>query len=109
MEVFDMRMQNWSGLIIGVVLTALLLAIGHWFPWLDRNRRIRNYSYGTASIIAGFAVWRLPAGDWVSVVGLLLIAIVGGLVVIGAHEADRTQQQIRQARMAGMSDDELSE
>lgn len=104
-----MQSLNWPGLVGGVVLTALLLAVGHWFPWLHRERKLRNYAYGTASIIAGFALWRLLAGDVVSVAGLLIIAGAGGLVVIVAYWIDDRARELRQAQMAARADDELSE
>lgn len=91
----------------GAVLTALLLAIGHWFPWPHPLSRIRCYVYGTASIWAGFALWRALNGDWITFTGLLVIAGVGGATVKGAYKLDEWVRQIRQSRKAAAADDEL--
>lgn len=63
----------------GVILTCLLLAVGHWFPWPRRLPRLAAYSYGVASILAGAAVWLLPRGAGDVALGMTLIALAGGL------------------------------
>lgn len=100
---------NWFALVGGAVLAGLLVAVGHWFPWVRRDRKIRNYVYGVSSISAGFTLWRLLGGDWQSVVGLAIIAVVAGGVVVLAYWIDELSQNVRQAKMAGGSDDELTE
>lgn len=92
----------------GALLTVLVLAVGHWFPWPRRLSRIQAYVYGVSSILAGFAVWRLLNGDWVTVVGLGVIAGAGGVTVVGAYRLDDVVRMVRQAWKAEGSDDELS-
>ena len=101
---------NWQVLsfVIGAALTALLLAIGHWFPWLKTLTRIQAYIYGTASIQAGFTVWRLLNGDWLTALGGWVIAIAGGTVVLLAYRRDcqvLTQRQARRVERRGIGDD----
>lgn len=104
-----MSLLSWFGLLAGTVLTALLLAVGHWFPWLDRERKLRNYSYGTVCLILGFAVWRILVGDVLSVLGLVVIALIGGAVVALAYWMDDVVRSQRQARMAEEADDDIPE
>lgn len=93
--------EGW-GLLAGTLVSGSLLAIGHWFPWLNGElTRIQAYIYGTASIWAGVAVWRgLFGGEWLTPLGLLLIDIVAGLVVIGAYRWDAWVQDARESRVA---------
>lgn len=92
----------------GALLTALVLAVGHWFPWVRKLPRVRAYVYGVVSIWLGFAVWRFLNGDWRSPVGLVIIASAGGATVIGAYWIDDIVVRVRQARKAEMVDDGLS-
>jgi len=68
--------------IAGAVLTALLMAVGHWFPWPYPIVRIQRYTYGTTFILLGFSLWRLLNGDWITPAGLLGISIAGGATVV---------------------------
>jgi hypothetical protein len=104
-----MSFLGWILLGAGALLTALLLAVFHWVPWLDPARLIRNYILGVAGIVAGFALWRLPQGDWLTVVGLLAITLVGGLVTLAVRGVDRVAQALRREEMAERCDDELSQ
>lgn len=102
--------QGWwevGTLGAGVVLTCLLLAVGHWFPWVGRLSRIGAYVYGVMAILAGFGGWRLLNGDWVSVVGLVVIVVAGGATVVGAYWVDGAVLALRQARKVEATDDEL--
>ncbi len=93
----------------GAGLTVLLMAVFHWFPWVDPNRKLRNYALGTAAIVAGFALARLLVGDWVTVVVLVTIAAAGGLAVVCAYGIDTLVKGLARAEMARRADDELSE
>ncbi len=95
-------------LVAGALLAALVLAVGHWFPWAWRLSRIQAYVYGVVSIWLGFAAWRLLNGDWVTVVGLGVIAGAGGVTVVLAYRLDGVVRMVRQARKAEGSDDELA-
>jgi hypothetical protein len=96
-------------LVGGMLLTMLLLAVEHWFPWVEHPLpRIKAYSYGVAAILAGFWMWRLLNDDWLTPAGLTLISLAGGLMVILAYRWDGTVRQLRQARKAEAVDDELA-
>lgn len=95
-------------LVAGMLLTALVLAVGHWFEWPRRLTRVEAYIYGVASLFAGFALWRGLNGDWLGPVGLLVICLVGGLTVILAYKWDGFVLRVRQARKVEGLDDELS-
>lgn len=62
----------------GMLATAMLLTIFHWAPWPKRLHRLAAYTCGVASILAGQAIWLLPAqrDTWQS---LVFFAIIGGL------------------------------
>jgi len=95
-------------LVSGAVLTALLLAVGHWFPWVKPLSRVHAYIYGVGAIVAGFALWQLLSGTWMTVVGLLIICGAGGGTVIVAYRVDGVVKRLRQAHMAERGDDELA-
>jgi len=95
--------------IMGVTLTVLLLAVGHWYPWTRKLPRVQAYIYGTVSLLTGFTVWRGLTGDWVTVAGIWAIAGAGGLTVILAYRIDRFVLAERQAQMTKRGDDELGE
>jgi len=100
---------HFGKLVAGTVLTALLLALAHWFPWVDPNRKLRNYALGTAGIVAGFGLWRLLERDWVTVTGLVVIAAVAGLTTIRTYGIDTLVHGLARAEMARRADDELSD
>jgi len=93
--------------IAGAVLTGLLLAIGHWFPWPHELTKIQCYVYGTSSIWLGFSLWRGLNGDWITPTGLLGISTVGGLTVILAYKIDKYVLKARKADKAEAADDDL--
>ena len=74
-------------------------------PW-DLTR-IQSYGYGTVAIWIGFAIWRLPVGDWLTPIGLLVLAVLGGITVWLAYSADYVVKRLRQAEMHEAIDDEL--
>lgn len=71
----------------GMVVTGLLLAVGHWAPWPRKLHRLLAYSYGCASILAGQALWLLPAhaDAWWGLVGF---AVAGGAATAGCYGID---------------------
>lgn len=93
--------------IAGGILTALLMAVGHWFPWPYPIVRIQRYTYGTTFILLGFSLWRLLNGDWITPVGLLGISTAGGATVVLAYKADKYILELRKANKATAADDEL--
>ena len=96
-----------QNLIEGAILSSLLLAVGHWFPWLNGLPRLYAYVYGCAVIWLGFAFWRLNMGDWQTPLGLAIIIGVAGLTTWAAYEIDHAVQKMRQADKAEAADDEL--
>ena len=94
-------------LIGGAMLTALVLAVGHWFNWPQPLSRISAYIYGVLSILAGFTLWRLLNLDWETVVGLMIICCTGGATVVLAYRIDGWVLAIHQAGKAEATDDEL--
>jgi len=99
----------WNGatLLAGAILTGLLLAVGHWFPWPRTLDRISAYVYGVLSILAGFALWRLLLADWQTVVGLVTICCAGGATVKAAYKIDGWVIEIRKANKIEATDAEL--
>ena len=93
--------------LIGAFIAALLLAVGHWFPWLQRPSGLRDYTYSAASLSIGFAAWRLLNADWITPLGLLAIAVIGGVTVKLASELDAWILAIRKAKKAERHDDYL--
>lgn len=84
-------------LVTGCVISALILLVGHYFPWhkilgkpLDR---LWSYRYGSAACWTGFSYWRYAsASDLMTPFGLMIIYIVAGSVVWGAYWLDATGQ-----------------
>jgi len=70
--------------------------------------RLWRYVYGVASICAGFSIWRVAgAGEWETVIGLVVISVAGGLAVFAAYGWDAVVIAIHKAEKAQLSDDEL--
>jgi len=96
-------------LAAGALLTALVLAVEHWFPWVQRLPRVQAYVWGVAAILLGFTVWRVLNHDWQTPAGLLIITVVGGVTVVGAYRIDGMVRLARQGHKAAGCDDELIE
>jgi len=86
-------------LAAGAVLAGLLLAVGHWFPWVRRLGRVPAYVYGVVPLWLGFGLWRILNGDWLTVVGLALIAVAGGATVVGAYWVDGVVERVRMGEL----------
>ena len=92
----------------GTSLTVLLLAVGHWFPWPRRLSRLQAYIYGVGCLASGYTLWRLLVGDWLTVIGLWIIVVLGGLTVIGAYWLDDLTIRLRKAdRTERLLDDKI--
>ena len=98
-------MDNW--LVVGAGFTILVLAVGHWAPWEPPLFLLGRYVYGVSAILGGYAIWRLPANDWITPAALLLLSIVGGATVWGCYRIDALVLAIRKAKRAEC-DDELA-
>ena len=60
----------------GLTTTALLLWVGHWFPWPHKLHRLWAYVYGVTSIYLGIYIW---LGWGLTFWMLCLFPLVGGL------------------------------
>jgi hypothetical protein len=100
-------------LATGCVISALILLVGHYFPWhkllpsgqpLDR---LWSYRYGESACWVGFTYWRyFGEGDFISPLGLMIVYIVAGSVVWGAYWLDGKGQD-RTIRRRRRRSDEL--
>jgi len=91
-------MTDWF--FAGVALSALLLFVGHWFPWPKELHKLAAYVYGVLSIYAGATLWLLQAGQPTIVVGLGVIIGVSGVAVFAAYGIDWLVGQLRKASKA---------
>lgn len=83
-------------LFTGSVISALILLVGHYFPWhkfLPEGKplsRIWSYRYGSGACWAGFAYWRfVGAGDKAGPLGLMAIYVLSGLTTQAAYWLDK--------------------
>lgn len=85
--------QFWGGL----VLTCLLLLVGHWLPWPAKLPRILAYAYGVASILTGLVVWLWQSNRAIWF-GILAYCVAGGLITLAAYAYDvwRNHEVLRQ-------------
>ena len=81
----------------GLTVTVLALAVGHWAPW--NLSRLLRYVYGTGALWLGFAIWRIPTGDWMTPAGFAVLAVVGGGATWLAYGIDSLAHRVSQARM----------
>jgi len=100
--------MNIGGLVAGIVLSALVLLVMHWFPWPDGLSRLGAYALGVIALLLGFSLWRLLLGDWQTPAGLAIISASGGIVVVTAYKIDHYVVRIRAASKAEATDDELA-
>lgn len=94
--------------LVGLVITVLLLLVGHWFPWFKRLTRIQAYVYGTLSILVGQAVWLgLQSVIFWQVAAF---AVLGGSAVWAAYQYDWLANKIaRRCLLRGRSGGESGE
>jgi hypothetical protein len=92
---------------MAVVVSALLLFVGHWFPWPKELHKLGAYVYGVGSILAGFMLWQLQNGNWQPVLGLLVIVVVSGIAVFLAYGLDWLILRVRQSWKAEADDPDL--
>ena len=90
-------MTEWLYLLPGIVLTVLLLAVAHWFPWIRRLPRMWAYRIGVACLWSGFALWRLLLSDWQTPLGLLGLCLIAGFAVATYYWIDAQVDEITNA------------
>lgn len=73
---------------LGLGLTALLLAVSHWFPWPVKLHRLAAYTVGCTALLAGAAVWLLLSNQTQVWFGLLAFFAVAGITVASAYLVD---------------------
>ena len=91
-------MTEWY--FVGLGATALLLAVGHWFPWPRGLRRLQAYVYGVAAILVGCAIWLGMHGEWLILAGVVGIAAAGGIVTGATYWLDDIVTRLRKADKA---------
>jgi hypothetical protein len=72
----------------GLVVMGLLLALLHFFPWPHKLPRLGAYALGVLALLIGEALWLLPAGRLADWGGLVVFAVVGGVVTAGCYAID---------------------
>jgi predicted membrane protein len=72
-------MDSGIAFIVGTGATALILALGHWFPWPRELHRLEAYVYGVAAILIGSGVWLWASGYRDIWGGLTFMAVIAGL------------------------------
>ena len=65
--------------LLGLGLTALLIFLGHWFPWPVKLHRLAAYVVGCLAIVAGMALWLLSSGEERLFYQVCLVFVVAGL------------------------------
>lgn len=94
--------MSFFPLLSGCVLTALLLLVGHWFPWqrwLGREmHRLEAYIYGTSSIFLGFLLVRWLEDNLYTAWQLAAIIIVAGSATFISWIADLVGLRLAVAR-----------
>ena len=108
-------MQELIWLAVGCIVTAALLALGHYVPVPIVNTRPRTedprtpqtatgllcrYAWGVGSILTGFCVARLPLGDWQTPLALGAVILSGGLSTLACYGWDRVIMALTRESMA---------
>jgi len=90
--------------VCGLLLTALILLLEHWFPWRRRPSDLVRYALGSGGVLAGLTVWLGARGEWLTLVQIVAFYAVGGGAVAIAYVHDRarnTEQRLRLYERAG--------
>ena len=89
--------------VAGLACTALLILLGHWFPWPVKLHRLAAYTYGCLCILSGAGVWLLSRGEWRDWLSLAAFVGVAGAATGLAYLVDaalrgRVQRQVHDGR-----------
>lgn len=105
--------MNFFPLLAGATLTALLLLVGHWFPWqrwLGRElHRLESYVYGTSSIFLGFLLVRWLEGNLYTAWQLAIIITAAGTATFSAWIADAAGLKLAVTRRKAKRHEQSSE
>jgi len=81
----------------GALTTAATLGTMHWFPWWRGHlKRVHAYILGVLAILLGQGIYMRFNRQWWR---LCLIAIAGGVVVLGAYDHDATRRERAKQRI----------
>ena len=80
-------MNEW--LAVGLVITALILMVEHWFPVPIKLHVIANYTLGVLAILAGQSLWLVKMGNVDAAKYTWLFALVGGAAVTLCYAIDK--------------------
>lgn len=85
-----------SGIGLAAGCSALLIAVGHWFPWaalLHRDlHRVEAYIYGVLAILAPACVVLALQGDWYAIYLVGACAVAAGVVTVASKAIDRVAE-----------------
>lgn len=73
---------------LGLLITALLMLVGHWFPWPVKLHRLAAYAYGCVAILVGSAIWLLSMNLGAIWLGFSLMIGIGGVATGIAYLVD---------------------
>jgi hypothetical protein len=90
--------------VVGLMLTALLLLVQHYYPWRRSPSPIARYGMGSAAILAGITLWLGEQHQWQTLLMIYAFYAVGGAAVVWAYATDRaanTEQRVRMYEREG--------
>ena len=80
--------------ILAILVVILAIWVGHWFNWPSRLHPLLAYCYGVGTILAGIAIWMLPAGYAHLYLLILGIAAAAGIATTIAYLFDHAQKRL---------------
>lgn len=79
-------------IVITIVMTSLILAVEHWFPWvgvLGRTLRwVERYVAGMLAVMLPLSVLLVLWGSWYELAALWGVVVFGGVVVVASYLVD---------------------
>jgi MFS family permease len=89
---------------LGLIVTCLLLAVGHWFPWekqlhTEDITRIFLYAIGVGALLAGMAVWLFLSGSGWLWWYLLAFPVAGGLATVLFYGIDAMKNKAQRDKL----------
>jgi len=97
-----------AAIAIGAVLSALLLAVEHWYPYPRELRILERYVLGSAAVLVGFTVAHLLLGDIWTPIGLAAIYAASGGIVGLAYWLDDYNLKTHKVGVVERNDTELT-
>lgn len=82
----------WIDLIAAMMMTSLILAVEHWFPWLGvlgrQLKLIERYIAGMLAVLLPVTVLLALWGSWMELAAIWAVVVTGGAVVVGSYLVD---------------------